>query len=83
MPDTIITNEDRAKRALDVLEAYGRANDEHADDQTRLIDLLADLMHLARSREDKHPEDGRMDFTDAVRIAEGHFAAEISEHEEG
>ena len=60
------TNADRAERAMRVIEIYASANG--CDDDSALIDLLADLMHL-------YP----LAYANAARIASVHYDAEKEE----
>lgn len=66
------TNLDRALRAKKVVEAYGDWDPDERE--TTLTDLLADLMHLARLSNPK------LDWDNALRIAEGHHYAEQKEY---
>jgi len=72
------SNADRSKRAWKALKNYPAATeDPHADHQQFLVDLLADLLHLARARKGYAKINKRaMDFEDALRIARGHFEEE-------
>lgn len=77
---TSISRETRAVWALDALRAYsdekegkrkgGRLYD---DPETVLTDLIADCYHLAH-------RDG-LDMERVLRLAQGHFEAEIEEEE--
>lgn len=64
-------NEARAGRALHALQAY--AEEKKCDDDTRtmIIDLIADLMHLA--------EQTGHDHESILRMAAGHYVIEASE----
>lgn len=64
-------NEDRADRAMHALQAY--AEEKKCDDDTRtmIIDLIADLMHLA--------EQIGHDHESILRMAADHYLAEASE----
>jgi hypothetical protein len=64
-------NEGRAGRALHALQAY--AEEKKCDDDTRtmIIDLIADLMHLA--------EQTGHDHEPILRMAADHYVIEASE----
>jgi hypothetical protein len=66
-------NEDRAGRALHALQAYAKVKRCSYKDDTRtmLIDLIADLMHLA--------EQTGHDHEPILRVAADHYVAEASE----
>lgn len=67
-----ITNLDRAEYAQKALDNFVYNMDMESEEvETQLTDLLANLMHLC----DVQGED----FSDILRIAEGHYSAEISE----
>lgn len=64
-------NQRRQKRVSDILNAYGIATgDPHADAQTLVTDLLADLMHFCGNKRSK------VDFEEALESARGHYGAE-------
>ena len=60
------TNADRAERAMQIIEIY--ASVWGRDDDSALVDLLADLMHL-------YP----LAYANAARIASVHYDAEKEE----
>lgn len=64
-------NEGRASRALHALQAY--AEEKKCDDDTRtmIIDLIADLIHLA--------EQTGYDHEPILRVAADHYVIEVSE----
>jgi len=53
-----------------LFEGFVAEHGEQGEDRTNLVDLLADLMHLAKVR--------GIDFADALASAENHFSAESS-----
>lgn len=68
-------NRKRAADAAATLADYaGKSGDEGADDQERLTDLLADLMHFCKRNADR--EDSPMDFDRALETARIHFESE-------
>lgn len=63
------------KFAKDTLAFHSkRAGNEEEDWETRISDLLADLMHLAKSK--------GLPFDDIVQHAYRNFSAELMEHPE-
>ena len=68
------TNDERAERARQVLEAYAVQFGDPHDSSGTLIDVLTDLMHLAA----REPELG-LDFESSLRMAQFHFEAEAEE----
>jgi hypothetical protein len=60
------TNQDRAERAVRVLNAYGTVEGPERDDL--LTDLLTDLQHYCQSHD--------LDWTSALELAARHFEAE-------
>jgi hypothetical protein len=64
-------NEDRASRALHALQAYAEAKRCDDDTRTMIIDLIADLMHLA--------EQTGHDHEPILRVAADHYEIEASE----
>ena len=68
------TNEERAERGREILEIYSRQFGDPYDFTANLTDLLTDLMHTALSQ----PELG-LEFQTSLRMAHGHFEAEIEE----
>ena len=62
------TNADRAERARQVIDTYASANGCVWYDDSALVDLLADLMHL-------YP----LAYANAARIASVHYDAEKEE----
>lgn len=66
-------NNERARRALEVLKAYEKANDPGCGVETALSDLLTDLMHWG-SRKRRHSTTDK--FEVALDKARGYFAAE-------
>lgn len=74
------TNVERAERGLSVLQAYRDTYQADIDDQTTLIDLLADLLHLVHVRQLRGGEDA-LHFTPALQMARMHFEEELLEEE--
>ena len=69
---TKINNATRAKRAAMALKAYTKYP---STDRTRIrhiLDLITDLLHLAAQKDARSTDD-------ILRIAQGHFEAEIKE----
>jgi len=64
-------NKDRQNRGLKILMDYRFATNNDTD-QTAMVDLLADLMHLGMVRDD-------LNFDDAVHIATGHVTEVLNE----
>ena len=64
-----MTNADRAQRAEAALAAYPGREDE--DLSASIVDLVADLLHLA------HQNDIEPDYV--TRLAQDHFTAEVEE----
>jgi hypothetical protein len=62
-------NIDREKRAGVALRAYPGLEEE--DISSSIVDLVADLLHLARSLD--------IDTDYLLRVAQAHFEAEVSE----
>jgi hypothetical protein len=75
-----VTNTLRAAWAEAALSAFAKeAGMEWENDQTRLTDLLADLMHFCKLYASR--EDSPMDFERARVSAEMHFEAEEKDSE--
>ena len=77
--DAPTTNAVRAARGASAVGQYGMQHDEAANDQERLIDLLADLMHLCRTQAEA--EDCPMNFDDALAAATSHFNEEVNDEQ--
>lgn len=71
-------NRARRARAMKVLKLYGEmTRDPHADHQTWLVDLLADLLHLQQARKGYAGISKRyLNINRALESAEGHYWAE-------
>ena len=69
------TNTDRRNRAEKALEFYKRKclGEAGAMDETTFDDLIADLMHYAKSKSDD------WDFEECLRIARNNFEAEVED----
>ena len=68
-------NEARRARGSYIIGAYiAKYGPDDDHDQTTLVDLLADLLHLCD--EQRTAEQCPMNFDDALRIARNHFHAE-------
>ena len=72
------TNDERAKRARVILEAYGLYVGDPHDPRANLTDLLADLMHLSV----RQPALG-LEFSHRLEMARQHFEAEMEEERNG
>jgi len=75
---TDISNETRAERARNALEAYIEAKGEAFENSSsEIVDLIADLLHLA-----ERTDEGDDPIDSTLRLAKMHYEAEVEEEKE-